>query len=329
MAKKIKRQSDGKLRVLVTGGAGYVGGAVTDLLAAMPERYEFRVYDSLLYEESYRKPVPFVFGDILDREKLQKELEWADAVIWLAAIVGDGACAWDEVLTTKTNQESLAWLKDNFKGRIIFASTCSVYGAQEKELLTETSALKPLSLYAYTKVEAEKILKDSDAIIFRLGTLFGLSDLFSRIRMDLVANLLTARALMTGEINIFGGEQYRPLLHVKDAASAFVSALEVPKLSHAEIYNLSLENIRMFDLAKLIQKHFPKVKVNVTEMPFEDLRNYSASAEKAIRELNFHPTHTLDEGITEVASLLSDKRVKDFSNPRYSNQTFLKNIFNK
>ncbi len=326
---KHKKREDSRIRVLVTGGAGYVGGAVTDILASMPERYEFRVYDTLLYEESYRKPVPFVYGDILDIPRLKEQLEWADAVIWLAAIVGDGACKWDEVLTTKTNQESLGWLAENFSGRIIFASTCSVYGAQETALLTESSPLNPLSLYAYTKIEAEKLLAKKDAVIFRLGTLFGVSDIFSRVRMDLVANLLTARALMTGTIDVFGGEQYRPLLHVKDAAVAFVSALEVSSLKQAEIYNISYKNIRMLELANLVVKHFPKVKVKVTDMPFEDLRNYSVSPEKAKKELGFNPTHTIDEGITEVAALLTDKRVKDFNNPRYSNQSFLKDMLKR
>lgn len=324
-----KQREDGRIRVLVTGGAGYVGGAVTDILASMPERYEFRVYDSLLYEESYRKPVPFVYGDILDREKLSRELEWADAVIWLAAIVGDGACKWDEVLTTKTNQESLGWLAERFHGRIVFASTCSVYGAQEKTLLTETSPLKPLSLYAHTKIEAEKLLAKSDAVIFRLGTLFGVSDIFSRVRMDLVANLLTARALVSGSIDIFGGEQYRPLLHVKDAALAFVSALEVPPMSHAEIYNISFENLRMIDLADRIVKHFPKVQIKTTQMPFEDLRNYSVSTEKVKKALHFRPTRTIDEGIIEVSELLTERRVKDFNNPRYSNQLFLKDLLQR
>ena len=117
------------MKVLVVGGAGYVGGAMTDILAGAG--HEMRVYDALLYEDSYRKQVPFAYGDIRDRKALKAHLEWADAVIWLAALVGDGACALNPEISVDLNQESLKWLANNFGGRIIFLSTCSVYGAQE------------------------------------------------------------------------------------------------------------------------------------------------------------------------------------------------------
>ena len=165
--------------VLIVGGAGYVGGAITDLI--QQSNYNVRVYDALIYEDSFRKPVDFVYGDVRDHEKLIPQLKWADAVIWLAAIVGDGACQLNPELTKSINQDSVAWLADNYDGRIVFMSTCSVYGAQNNEL-NETSGTNPLSLYAETKLNAEKFLKHKDAIIFRLGTLFGVGDLYSRIR---------------------------------------------------------------------------------------------------------------------------------------------------
>src|SRR5687767_14988333 len=120
------------MRVLVVGGAGYVGGAVTDLLAE--KGHDFRVFDALLYEESYRKQVPFYFGDVRRTEALRPHLEWADAIVWLAALVGDGACALNPEITTEINNNAVKWLSENFDGRIVFTSTCSVYGAQEKEL---------------------------------------------------------------------------------------------------------------------------------------------------------------------------------------------------
>jgi len=318
-----------KKNILIVGGAGYVGGAVTDILLTMQNRYNVKVYDNLTYEESYLKPIDFVFGDILDTKKLKKELEWADAVIWLAAIVGDGACQWDEVLTKKVNQDSVGWLAKNFKGRIIFASTCSVYGAQEDPNLKETSVIKPLSLYAYTKHESEGLLKNSDAIIFRLGTLFGVSDAFSRVRLDLVANLLSARAVIGKKLTIFGGSQYRPLLHVKDAARAMVDAIEFKKTGKAEIYNICKTNIKILDLAYQIKKIFPKTSIEVTKVPFEDTRNYQVSVEKAKKAFGFNPVYTIDDGIKEVGTLFLNNRIKDFNNPRYSNQSFLKDVFKK
>src|SRR4030043_2435390 len=112
------------MNILIVGGAGYLGGAVTDLLAGT--EYDLLVYDALLYEEIYRKNMPFVCGDIRDAERLKKHLDWADEVVWLAAPVGDPACTLDEALTVEINRDSLEYLKDNFKGRIIFMSTCSV-----------------------------------------------------------------------------------------------------------------------------------------------------------------------------------------------------------
>jgi nucleoside-diphosphate-sugar epimerase len=172
-------------------------------------------------------------------------------------------------------------------------------------------------------------LKNNDAVIFRLGTLFGVSDVFSRVRLDLVANLLTARAALGGGLSIFGGAQFRPLLHVKDAAQCMVNAIETKKTSKAEVYNLCQTNMKILDLAHRVKKFYPKTKLEITKMPFEDTRNYQVSAEKAKKALGFNPVRTIDEGIVEIGTLFKSKRVKDFNNPRYSNQVFLKDMFKK
>ena len=106
------------MNVLVVGGAGYLGGAVTDLL--QKTKYDFRVYDALLYEESYRKEVPFVYGDVRDTTLLKKHLKWADCAIWLAALVGDGACSLNPDVSYEINEKTVAWLAKNFEKRIIF-----------------------------------------------------------------------------------------------------------------------------------------------------------------------------------------------------------------
>ena len=305
------------MNVLVVGGAGYVGGAVTDLL--MNTRHNVRVYDKLLYEESYRKPVEFVYGDVRDGEKLNPQLRWADAVVWLAALVGDPACALHPDVSVEINQESVKMLTENFDGRIVFLSTCSVYGAQDS-VLDENSPLKPLSVYAVTKLEAEHYLAEKNAITFRLGTLFGVGDLFSRIRLDLVVNTLTVRAHRTGEIKVFGGDQFRPLLHVRDAAAAIVNNLET---THTGIYNLHRQNVRIIDLAYQVRNHFPDMVIAQTEMPFQDTRNYRVSCDKAQSVLDFKATASIDDGIEEVKTLLDTGRLKDVDNPRYTNQGFL------
>lgn len=308
--------------VLVVGGAGYIGGAVTDILTR--GQYNQRVYDNLLYDESYRKPVDFVQGDILDTKKLTPHLKWADCVIWLAAIVGDGACKLDEILTLKVNQESVKWLAQHFDGRIIYTSTCSVYGAAQKRLLSETSQTNPLSLYASTKLNSEKYLQRKNAMILRLGTLFGVSDHFARIRMDLVVNLMTARAFATHQIGVFGGEQYRPLVHVKDVGKVICNEINSKTKG---IYNISSENVNMIELANRIKKFFPKLTVIRTSSPVEDTRDYRVSTKKAQKELLFEPTFSVDYGIQELIDLLSSGRVKDLNNIRYSNMLFLKEVF--
>ncbi len=305
------------MKILVVGGAGYVGGAVTDLLAERD--HETRVFDALLYEEAYRKPVDFVYGDVRRPEALEPQLRWADAVVWLAALVGDPACALHPDVSVAINQESVGWLARHYGGRIIFLSTCSVYGAQDG-LLDESSATNPLSVYAVTKLAAEQHLAGKNSLIFRLGTLFGVGDLFSRIRLDLVVNTITVKACQTGRIMVFGGGQYRPLLHVRDAARAIVDNLETASTG---IFNLASGNIRIVDLAGLLRNHFPDLVVEQTERRFEDTRNYRVSSERAGRVLGVKPERSIDDGIEEIKALVDSHRLKDVDNPRYTNQKFL------
>jgi nucleoside-diphosphate-sugar epimerase len=305
------------MRILVVGGAGYIGGALVDLL--LQKAHSVRVYDALLYEESYRKPVDFVFGDIRDHDKLLPHLKWADVVVWLAALVGDGACALNPEVSVEVNQESVRWLADNFDRRIVYLSTCSVYGAQDG-VLDESSPTNPLSVYAVTKLAAEDYLKGKNTLIFRLGTIFGVGDLFSRVRLDLVVNILTVRAATKGEITVFGGDQFRPLLHVRDVGHAIMENLDTP---HTGIYNLHRQNVRIVDLAYQVRNHFPDLVIHQTEMKFQDARNYRVSSEKARRELGFAPRYSIDDGIMEVKELVENGRLKDLNSPRYANHSFL------
>jgi nucleoside-diphosphate-sugar epimerase len=302
---------------LIVGGAGYVGGAVTDLLEK--SSHQFRVYDKILYEDSYRKPVDFVYGDVRDFDRLKPLLEWADAVVWLAAIVGDGACQLDPDTTIAVNEKTVEWLSKNYDGRVIFASTCSVYGARDAEL-DEDSPKNPLSLYAATKLKAESLLEGKNAVIFRLGTLFGVGDLFSRIRMDLVVNYLTVKAHTDGRIKVFGGEQFRPLLHVKDVARAIEMVLET---THTGIYNLHRQNVRIIDLSYQVRNHFPDLVIEQTERPFQDTRNYRVSSQKAKDAFGFNSAYSIDDGIDEIKALVENHRIKDLDHSRYSNQRFL------
>jgi len=304
------------MKVLVVGGAGYVGGGIVDKLS---QNHEVTVYDSLVYETSYRKNVNFVLGDIREYDKLNKILNNFDVVIWLAALVGDGACSINPELTREINSESIKNLVKNFDKRIVFLSTCSVYGAQDG-ILTEESETNPLSEYASSKLLGEEYLKDSNSIIFRLGTLFGISDQFSRVRLDLVVNILTAKALMEKKISVFGGDQWRPLLHVKDVANAIDQTVGT---SLNGIYNLHYKNYKIIDIAEKIKEKIGDVEIDITPMSFEDARNYQVSSEKLEGESKFKAEIGLEQGIDEIYELILNNRIKDINDPRYSNQNFL------
>ena len=312
------------MKVLVTGGAGYVGGWLTD--QAVKAGHDVRVYDRLLYEDTYLKDVNFHYGDILDTASLRPHLQWADCVIFLAGFVGDPACALNPDLTMRTNVTAVQNLVDNFDGQIIFPSTCSVYGAQDGEL-TEESPVAPLSLYAETKIQAEKILVNSgrQALIFRLGTLFGLSDTYARLRVDLVLNVLTIRAVLEGKMSVFGGKQYRPLLHVRDVATAMVPQIGT---NASGLYNLHAVNTTIVDLAHEIKKQVPEAELEITESSFQDSRNYKVSSDPVRRDLGFVPTYSPEQGIKEVADLVRQHRITDVNLPRFSNVAALTKMFN-
>lgn len=309
-------------KVLIVGGAGYIGGYMTDYFLETGE-YDVTVYDNLLYEDRYMKPCPFIAGDIRDHEKLKKALDTCDVVIWLAAIVGDGACAIDQQLTEEINSRSVEWLANHFDKKIVFMSTCSVYGANDS-LIDETAEVHPLSIYAATKLEAERYIANhsSNHLIFRLGTLYGIGDTYSRLRFDLVANLLTLKAVYGQLLTVYGGEQWRPLLHVRDVAHAVDYCL---RHNVNGLYNLSERNVIIKDLAQAIQKIIPSTEITYQEAKFEDLRNYHVKNEK-ISTVGWKPKQTMEEGIREMKRVFEEGRIKNINDPVYSNVAYLRSL---
>ncbi|OHB19340.1 MAG: hypothetical protein A3D40_00300 [Parcubacteria group bacterium RIFCSPHIGHO2_02_FULL_40_12] len=311
-------------KILICGGAGYIGGYATDLLSE--KGYEVAVYDNLVYEHRYQKKVPFIFGDIRDKKKLEKLINKFDVVIWLAALVGDPACALQPSLSNEINFKATKWFAENYTGKIIFASTCSVYGINH-DLIDETAKPNPLSVYAKTKLEAEKIIikNSKNYLIFRLGTLFGLGDDYSRIRLDLVVNVLTKKAVLREPIIINGKEQWRPLLHVKDVAEAISFGIEN---NIRGLYNLSYKNFRINDIGKEISKLIPSPKIKHEDIPEEDMRNYKVISDK-FKNLGWKPKYTIKDGILEIARTIEEKRIKEPNNNIYSNATALLTAINE
>ena len=308
------------MKILIVGGCGYVGGYLTDYLGDY-WNHDIMVYDNLMYESRFLKEVPFIYGDVRDLHKLKKIVNNFDVVVWLAAIVGDGACKINPSLTRQINYECVMWLVDNYKGKIVFTSTCSVYGINF-DLIDETSKCNPLSEYAETKLEAENyIINNHDNyLIFRLGTLFGLGDEFSRIRLDLVVNILTMKATKGMPLTIFGGEQWRPLLHVKDVSTAIAYSLDK---NMTGLYNLSYKNFTIKEIAEEIQSLVPGSELVSTDLEFEDLRNYKVKIDK-FDSLGWKPHFNLEHGVKEIYNAIKENRIVDLSDSVYYNSVYLK-----
>lgn len=305
-------------KILVIGGCGYIGGCLTDKLAE--NGYDVTVFDNLTYENYFLKEVSFEFGDIRNTERLLSLHEKYDELIWLAALVGDGACAQDPDLTFEVNLHCLKRFLDATKRRVIFPSTCSVYGAQEG-LLDENSPTNPLSVYAETKLQAEKEILKHGGLAFRLGTLFGMGDTYSRLRLDLVVNVLTLKAIRDGRITVFGGDQWRPILSVRDVADYLVQAVSSDK---NDVFNLGRKNVRIKDLVVDLKEVFPEVRIETVDRKFEDLRNYRVSTEKVEQAFSFRPQISVVEEVHRMKKVICENRIKNPSNPMYYNAKFIK-----
>lgn len=320
-------------KILITGGAGYIGSTLVRLL--LNKGYFVRVLDRLMFgddsikELKYNPHFELIKGDYTRIEDLILSLKNISSVVHLAAIVGDPAGKIDPDLTIETNFHGVKIFAEFCKyygiKRFIFISTCSVYGASGDNFLTEESTLNPISLYAETKLKAEKeLLKLRDSsfhpCIIRLATVFGLS---YRMRFDLVVNILTAYSVIRKEISIFSGRQWRPLIHVKDAGEAIINLLEQPleKIS-GEIFNIGKDenNYRIEDLGNIMKKIFPGLKVNCNEDK-EDNRSYRVSFNKAKNVIDFNAEYNVEDGVREIAEYLinNDINIQDRKYSNYKN----------
>ena len=303
-------------RVLVTGGAGYLGSVLVAQLLA--RGFRVRVLDCLLFGDQSLETVrshpncEVIRGDVRDIESVVRAMTGCDTAIHLAGIVGDQACDANRPLAIEVNDAATRMLADVAPRcgirRFLFASSCSVYGSN-RAVVTESSRLCPLSLYAQTKVDSEKILlaartRRFSPIILRLGTLFGISP---RMRFDLVVNLLTERAISTGRITIRNGWQWRPFVHVRDAAAAFAACIEAPaKRVSGEVFNVGSRflNAQIRRLGEIVERAVPGTAI--TELYDRiDRRTYRASFDKIERALGFACGETLEAGVREVSAALT------------------------
>ena len=317
-------------RVVVFGGAGYLGSVLTGQL--LERGYQVEVFDSLRFG---REPL-FVYegnprfrltvGDLRNISQVTESIHGADAVILLAALVGEPACDHDPKETVDINliaTKAVAEACRHYRvPRFIFASTDSTYGIQEG-IMVEESPLNPISLYARLKAQAEAellALGDDDfrPIILRMATIYGSSP---RMRFDLIINILTLHAFTRGKITIFGGKQWRPLVHVADAGRAYVLALEAPiEAVGGQIFNVGSneQNYQIVELGELVRQVFPEVQVDtVPQTP--DLRDYHVSFDKITQVLGYQVRYSVVDGIRGIQEALKDGTISDYEHPRYYN----------
>jgi len=294
-------------KVLVTGGAGYIGCILVEYLLQM--NYQVTVLDNFMFRQTglnhlcENKNLTIVNGDIRNPAHVTPLLKQADIIIPLAALVGAPLCNKDVVGADTTNKDAVFWMLNatSKEQRIIMPTTNSAYGTgDENNFCTEDSPLRPISKYAVDKVAVEKVLMEREnSISYRLATVFGMSP---RMRTDLLVNDLTYRAVNDGYVVIFEGHFKRNYIHVRDVCEAFLHAIYQFDEMKGNIYNVGLSsaNVSKLELCEIIKKQLPNftiVEGDIKKDP--DQRNYIVSNEK-LEATGWTPYHTLDDGVEEL-----------------------------
>ncbi|MCB5266564.1 MAG: NAD(P)-dependent oxidoreductase [Candidatus Cloacimonetes bacterium] len=295
------------LKILVTGGAGYLGSVMVPELLKLG--HEVTVLDTFMFGQSSLAEVCYldnfnvVRGDARDKALLKSLTKDKDVVIPLAALVGAPLCNRDMLGTVSTNRDAVQTLSDVLSPaqRVLMPITNSGYGVgQDGIYCTEETPLNPISTYGQTKVDAEKIiLQRENSMSFRLATVFGMSP---RMRLDLLVNDFTYRAVKDGFIVVFEGHFKRNYIHIRDVARAFIHGIDNFDIMKGEAYNVGLSdaNLSKMELCAKIKEHVPNFTIMEAEIGKDpDQRNYIVSNEK-IESTGFKPQYSLDMGIKEL-----------------------------
>ena len=297
----------GQWRVLVTGGAGYIGCILVEYLLQMG--CKVTVLDNFMFHQSglnhlcENKDLTIVNGDVRNPAHMTPLLKEADIIIPLAALVGAPLCNKDVVGADTTNKDAMFWMLKNVSSeqRIIMPTTNSAYGTgDENNFCTEDSPLRPISKYAIDKVAVEQeLMQRENAISYRLATVFGMSP---RMRTDLLVNDLTYRAVNDGCVVIFEGHFKRNYIHVRDVCEAFLHAVHQFENMQGNIYNVGLSsaNVSKLELCEIIKKQIPGFTIIEGDIKKDpEQRNYIVSNEK-LEATGWVPYHTLDDGVEEL-----------------------------
>jgi nucleoside-diphosphate-sugar epimerase len=317
-------------RVLVTGGAGYVGSLlVPKLLAAGYDATVLDLYiygDDIFAEEKDNPRLRQVKGDLRSPASVARALEGCDAVIHLACISNDPSFDLNPDIGRSINYDCFRPLVQASKKagvkRFIYASSSSVYGIKEEAEVTEELSLEPLTDYSKYKALCEEVLADERepgfvTVTLRPATVCGYA---RRLRLDLTVNILTNHAVNNHRITVFGGDQLRPNLHVEDMTDLYLQTLDAPdRIVDGKIWNAGYDNLKVRDIATMVQaKVGPSVDIVVT--PTDDHRSYHVSSQKIKRELGFTPARTVEDAIDGlVAAFKSGKVPNAMTDDRYYN----------
>ena len=325
-------------KVLVTGGAGFVGCVLVPKL--LDQGYHVTVFDILYFGRTGLPQHPklkVVAGDIRNAPQFADAVKGHDAVLHLAAISNDASFELDERLSTSTNLDCFEPLVVAAKRagvkRFVYCSSSSVYGVSDAPEVTEEHALVPLTLYNKYKGMCEPLLFKHKAVDFtcvtiRPATVCGWSP---RTRLDVSVNILTNHAMTNGAIKVFGGAQRRPNLHIQDMANAYLLMLEAPHANiHGEIFNIGGENMTISAIAeivkRIVEKEIPERRpISIETTPTDDIRSYHINSDKIRRVLGFTPKHTVDDAVHDLCrAFRSSKLPNSMTDNRYYNVRTMK-----
>ena len=314
-------------KVFITGGAGYVGSALTDYL--IDNGYEVTVYDLLLYGSkvfSSNKNLKIIKGDIRNIKLFRNSVKNHDTVIHLACISNDPSFELDPKLGKSINLDAFEPLvnasREQGVRRFIYASSSSVYGVKNEKNVNEEMSLEPLTDYSKFKVECEKILlkfksDNFETVVIRPATVCGFS---RRQRLDVIVNILTNLAFHKREIRVFGGDQLRPNIHIKDMLRAYLLILNASaKKVNGEIFNAGWENMTVSEIAKTVKNNVGS-DINIIKTQTDDNRSYHISSLKIKKILNFNTKFTIQDAVKDLTNAFNQKILKDpLNNDLYFN----------
>lgn len=320
--------------IFITGGGGYVGSMLTEELIS--NGYNVTIYDLMIYQvKNFIKndKLKIIKGDLREKKLLEKSLKGQDVVIHLACISNDPSFDLNPDLSKSINLDSFEPLvkfsKNQGVKKFIYASSSSVYGIKDEQNVLETMDLKPLTDYSKYKAMCEDILlkycsTDFISCILRPATVCGFS---KRQRFDLVVNLLTNLGYNNNQITVFGGDQLRPNIHIKDMIEAYKQMIETnDNLINGEIFNVGYENQTVNEIAVNVKKILGD-QISIIKQRSDDNRSYHISSEKIYNTIKFKPQHTIEDAILDLKISFDEKIFNDsLKNEEYFNIKKMQNL---